>query len=88
MNSNYTEMRGTSMATPHVAGSAAILAQQHPDWTGQQLKAALMGASKVVDPKLTVYQQGAGRVRWCVAGFELRSGWICRNDSSPVTFIV
>ena len=38
-------MSGTSMAAPHVAGAAAILAQRHPDWTGAQLKAALIGSA-------------------------------------------
>ncbi|MGQ5637273.1 MULTISPECIES: S8 family serine peptidase [unclassified Streptomyces] len=56
----YTSMSGTSMATPHVAGVAALLAQQHPDWTGAQLKDALMSTSKQVDA--SVYQLGAGRV--------------------------
>ncbi|GAB3877483.1 hypothetical protein GCM10029964_026660 [Kibdelosporangium lantanae] len=49
------------MATPHVAGSAALLAQEHPTWTGQQLKAALTGSAKPND-KLNVYAQGSGRV--------------------------
>jgi subtilisin family serine protease len=57
----YQTMSGTSMATPHVAGAAAILAQEHPDWDGQQLKDALMSTSKPL-PDYTAYQVGAGRV--------------------------
>ncbi|MGW3244480.1 S8 family serine peptidase [Streptomyces sp. NPDC001070] len=57
----YQTMSGTSMATPHVAGAAAILAQEHPGWSGPQLKDALMSTSKPL-PDLTAYQVGAGRV--------------------------
>ncbi|MEU4768897.1 S8 family serine peptidase [Actinosynnema sp. NPDC023794] len=57
----YVSMSGTSMATPHVAGAAAVLAQQHPDWTGAQLKAALVASAKN-NPALTAFDQGAGRV--------------------------
>lgn len=53
-------MSGTSMATPHVAGAAAILAQEHPDWSAPQLKDALMSTAKPL-PGLTAYQVGAGR---------------------------
>ncbi|MEU6703149.1 S8 family serine peptidase [Streptomyces wuyuanensis] len=56
----YTSMDGTSMATPHVAGVAALLAEQHPDWTGAQLKDALMSSSKPLDE--SPYALGAGRV--------------------------
>ncbi|WNV83777.1 S8 family serine peptidase [Umezawaea sp. Da 62-37] len=57
----YVSMSGTSMATPHVAGSAALIKQQHPDWTGAQVKAALVASAKP-NPALTAYDQGAGRV--------------------------
>ncbi|MFF8428406.1 S8 family serine peptidase [Streptomyces sp. NPDC016566] len=57
---SYTSMSGTSMATPHVAGVAALLAQEHPDWTGAQLKDALMSSSRQLDA--SAYQLGAGRV--------------------------
>ncbi|MEU3645756.1 S8 family serine peptidase [Lentzea sp. NPDC034063] len=58
---DHVALDGTSMATPHVAGAAAILAGQHPDWKAPQLKAALMGSAKP-NPALTVFDQGAGRV--------------------------
>ncbi|WP_109509131.1 S8 family peptidase [Nocardioides speluncae] len=57
----YTSLNGTSMATPHVAGAAAVLAQQHPEMTPAQLKDALVSTARTA-PELSVFQQGAGRV--------------------------
>jgi len=57
----YTAASGTSMATPHVAGAAALLAQQNPDWSGRRLKDALISTAEP-NPELGVYAQGGGRV--------------------------
>ncbi|MFF0435586.1 S8 family serine peptidase [Streptomyces sp. NPDC004327] len=61
VDANYTSLNGTSMAAPHVAGAAALLAQRHPDWTGQRIKAALTTHAKP-SSAYSVYQQGNGRV--------------------------
>ncbi|WP_026257438.1 S8 family peptidase [Actinopolymorpha alba] len=61
VDARYTTASGTSMATPHVAGAAAILLQQHPDWDPGQLKSALVSTARP-HSDLSVYQQGGGRV--------------------------
>ncbi|MET7312575.1 S8 family serine peptidase [Streptomyces sp. NPDC005571] len=61
VDANYVALSGTSMATPHVAGAAALLAQQHPDWQAQQLKDALTSTAHTV-PGTKVTEQGGGRI--------------------------
>ncbi|MFG3013486.1 S8 family serine peptidase [Streptomyces cinerochromogenes] len=57
----YLTISGTSMATPHVAGAAAILKQEHPEWGYAELKGALTGSTK--GGKYTPFQQGSGRIQ-------------------------
>ncbi|MCG7523462.1 S8 family peptidase [Streptomyces sp. OfavH-34-F] len=56
----YLTISGTSMATPHVAGAAALLKQQHPAWKYTELKGALASSTK--PGKYTPFQQGSGRI--------------------------
>jgi subtilisin family serine protease len=43
--SRYTGASGTSMATPHVAGAAALLKQARPQWGADEVRAALMNSA-------------------------------------------
>jgi subtilisin family serine protease len=47
-NSSYGSMSGTSMATPHVAGAAALLAAHNPNLSAVSLKATLMNTVDVL----------------------------------------
>jgi subtilisin family serine protease len=45
VGSGYASYNGTSMATPHVSGAAALYASLNPNATAAQIKAALLGSA-------------------------------------------
>ncbi|HEY3262437.1 MAG TPA: S8 family serine peptidase [Pseudonocardiaceae bacterium] len=71
----FQAIAGTSMSSPHNAGSAVLLKALNPDWTPGQIKSALMttAVQSVVKENLTTpadpYDFGAGRI-------QLSSSWM------------
>ena len=66
----WASYQGTSMATPHVAGIAALLHQSHPGWTPAMIKSALMTTGGDTYPDAQAgdlrgqlpFGQGAGQI--------------------------
>ncbi len=60
--SRWESMSGTSMASPQIAGAAALLRERHPDWSVAGLKAALIGSGRSVeiDGRIAAPTRGGG----------------------------
>src|SRR4051794_20481884 len=58
----YAFASGTSFAAPHVAGAAALLSAQHPDWSAAQIADRLQAAAQDLGPPGVDPYHGAGRL--------------------------
>jgi len=56
----YYSWSGTSMATPHVSATVALIKQNNPEWTDKEIKEALYNSA--VNLGLSSREQGYGRV--------------------------
>jgi len=65
--SQWASWSGTSMASPHVAGAAAVLMQRHPTWSVEQIKSALESTGDPVHVpgttnEVPAMREGGGRI--------------------------
>jgi subtilisin family serine protease len=71
----FQAIAGTSMSSPHIAGSGALIKALHPTWTPGQIKSALMTTARTAGlvkedgaTPFNAFDAGSGRVDLTVAG--------------------
>ncbi|MBS3089706.1 S8 family serine peptidase [Candidatus Pacearchaeota archaeon] len=60
LSSTYEYLSGTSMAAPHVTGALALLKQQHPTWSSQEIAQSLKSSASQLTIPAKINEQGYG----------------------------
>lgn len=81
INGSYGGMNGTSMATPHVSGAAALLSAHNPSLSAQSLKATLMNTVDVL-PAFVGFNRTGGRLN---VGNALPNQTVCSYNLSTTS---
>jgi subtilisin family serine protease len=75
----YDFVSGTSMASPHIAGLAALVIQRHPDWSPMAVKSALMTTASQRDNQNAPITTDTGGT---AGPFDYGSGHVTPNAAS------
>ncbi|GJP58413.1 hypothetical protein CLOP_g23898 [Closterium sp. NIES-67] len=79
-------LSGTSMATPHLAGLAALIIQKFPNWSPAQVMSAMMTTARVTDTSSSPIKSSTGGD---ATPWEMGAGHVfplpCSTPASPTT---
>jgi type VII secretion-associated serine protease mycosin len=84
LDGGYATLSGTSMATPHVAGLAALIWSQNPGWSNRQVRARIRDTAQDLGAAGWDEQYGYGRIDAAAAMGVLQAAAAIDAGAGPV----